>query len=263
MTFRSLAAAAALAVAGLAVVAPSVRAQLPAAQAPAAEHVAMGDRERASNPASALKHYEAALAAEARSYDALVKASGTAIDAGEASPDAARRTALYKSGEQYARRAVEVRPGDAEGHFALARALGRTAQSLGSRERVKYAGDVRAHAMEALKLDPKHPGALHVMGMWNAEIMRLSGVTRFMAKNFLGGKVFDSANWNDAQRYLEQAVAAEPNRLVHRIDLAEVYADRKNTAKAREQVEFILKAPVSEVNDAKYKRQAEALQKRL
>ena len=258
MTFRSLVAAASLGVAGLALAAPAAaRAQAPA------EHVAMGDRERASNPASALKHYEAALAAEARSYDALVKASGTAIDAGEASTDAARRTALYRSGEQYARRAVEVRPGDAEGHFVLARALGRTAQSLGSRERVKYAGDVRAHALEALKLDPKHPGALHVMGMWNAEIMRLSGMTRFMAKNFLGGKVFDSANWNDAQRYLEQAVAEEPNRLVHRIDLAEIYADRKNVAKAREQVEFILKAPTSEVNDARYKRQAEALLKRL
>ena len=258
MTFRSLAAAATLAVAGLALTTPAAaRAQAPA------EHVAMGDRERASNPASALKHYEAALAVEARSYDALVKASGTAIDAGEASTDAARRTALYRSGEQYARRAVEVDPNDAEGHFVLARALGRTAQSLGSRERVKYAGDVRAHALEALKLDPKHPGALHVMGMWNAEIMRLSGMTRFMAKNFLGGKVFDSANWNDAQRYLEQAVAEEPNRLVHRIDLAEIYADRKNVAKSREQVEFILKAPTSEVNDARYKRQAEALLKRL
>ena len=247
MPFRSLVVAASFGVAGLAVAAPVARAQAPA------EHVAMGDRERASNPASALKHYEAALATEARSYDALVRASAVAIDAGEATSDGTRRTALFKSGEQYARRAVEVRPGEAEGHFALARALGRTAQTLGSRERVKYAGDVRTHAMEALKLDPKHPGALHVMGMWNAEIMRLSGVTRFMAKNFLGGKVFDSANWNDAQRFLEQAVAEEPTRLVHRIDLAEVYADRKNVAKAREQIDYILKAPATEINDARYK----------
>jgi tetratricopeptide (TPR) repeat protein len=254
MTFRSLVAAA---IVGVAVAAPAAHAQS------AAEHVAIGDRERANNPASALRHYEAALASDARSYDALTKASIVAVDAGEATTDAARRTALYRSGEQYARRAVEVNPAHAEGHFLLARALGRTAQTLGSRDRVKYAGDVRAHALEALKIDPNHPGALHVMGSWNAEIMRLSGMTRFMAKKFLGGKVFDSASWDDAQRYLEQAVAAEPNRLVHRVDLAEVYAERKNTAKAREQVEFILKAPSTEVNDAKYKRQAEALQKRL
>ena len=34
---------------------------------------------------------------------------------------------LYDRGEQYARRSVALKPGDAEGHFALARALGKTA----------------------------------------------------------------------------------------------------------------------------------------
>ncbi len=255
MKLRSALAAAALALAS-AVAAPVARAQSPA------EHVAMGDRERFTNPTSALRHYEAALASDPRNYDALAKASVAAVDVGEAA-SGGQRTQLYRSGELYARRAMEARPNDAEGHFALARALGRTAQTLGSRDRVKYAGEVRNHAMEALRLDPKHAGALHIMGVWNAEIMRLNGVSRFMAKNFLGGKVFDSANWNDAQRYLEQAVAQEPNRLVHRIDLAAVYADRDNKDKAREQITFILRAPASESNDAKYKREAEALQRRL
>jgi tetratricopeptide (TPR) repeat protein len=229
----------------------------------AAEHVVAGDRERPANPTSALRHYEAALGAEPSSYGALWRASIAAVDAGEASGDAARRTALFEAGEQYARKAVQANPNDAEGHFALARALGRTAQSLGSRERVKYAGEVRSHALEALRIEPRHAGALHVMGVWNAEVMRLNGVARFMAKNFLGGQVFGSANWNDAQRYLEQAVAIEPNRLVHRIDLAEIYADRGNDAKAREHAEFIVQAPTTEFSDAKYKRDAEVLLRRL
>ena len=57
------------------------------------------------------------------------------------------------------------------------------------------------------------------MGMWNYNVMRLSGMQRFMAKNFLGGKVFGSASWDEAQRYMEQSVAVEPNRLVHHLDL--------------------------------------------
>jgi tetratricopeptide (TPR) repeat protein len=158
--------------------------------------------------------------------------------------------------EQYARRAVEANPNDAEGHFHLARALGRKALSLGKKDRVRYAGDVRTQALDALKLDPKHPGALHVMGMWNYNVMSLSGMTRFMAKNFLGGKVFDSANWDDAQRYMEQSVAVDPGRLVHHLDLARVYSARGNQAKAREQYELAISGTRTEYNDRHYQEAA-------
>ena len=228
----------------------------------AADHVTMGDRDRYTNPASALGHYEAALQQDPKNYLALARGSEMAVDIGEGA-DASKRAQLYAKGEQYARRAIEAKPADAEGHFALARALGRRAQTLGSRDRVKFAGEVRSHALEALKYEPQHAGALHIMGMWNAEVMRLSGVSRFMAKNFLGGKVFDSANWDDAQRYLEQAVTAEPNRLIHRIDLAEVLLDRGDKTRARTQIEAIRKAPATEANDARYKRKAEELARRL
>ena len=112
-------------------------------------------------------------------------------------------TALYESAEQYARRAVAANPNDAEGHFQLARAIGRNALTMGARDKMKYAGEVRDEALAALKIDPKHAGALHVMGVWNAEVMRLNGFTRMIAKNLLGGKVFGEASWDNAQRYLE------------------------------------------------------------
>ena len=50
---------------------------------------------------------------------------------------------MYSLAELYARRAVDANPNDAEGHFHLARALGRKALSLGKRDQVKYAGDVQ------------------------------------------------------------------------------------------------------------------------
>jgi len=239
---------------------PAVLAPAASAQTATSEHLALGDSAyTATQSADALKHYEAALAADSTNYEALWKASRSAIDLGEAATDAKQRNAYYRQGTQFARRAVAANPNDAEGHFHLARSLGRTALSLGARDRVKYAKEVRAHALEALKYDPQHAGALHVMGVWNAEVMRLNGVSRFMAKNFLGGKVFDTASWKDAARYMEQAVAVEPNRLVHRVDLAEIYRDMGNKAKARAEAEFVVKAPPSEANDAKYKRQAEQL----
>ena len=230
----------------------------------AAELIATGDREHAAlNYVASLKHYEAAIAADPTNYDALIKAAYEAVDLGEFNPSASQRDTLYKKAMDYARRAVAKNPGDAEGHFQLARAIGRNALTMGTRDRIKFAREVRAHAMEALKINPKHAGALHVMGVWNAEVMRLSGVSRMIAKNFLGGAVFGEASWDNAQRYLEEAVAIEPDRITHRLDLGRVYADRKQKAKAREQFEFIEKATPSDFNDRTYKEKAQQALKDL
>lgn len=224
----------------------------------AAEHLAMGDRDYAAmNVASSYKHYQEAIKLEPNNADALWRASRDAVDLGEFSVNDADRKALYNQGEQLARRAVAAAPQSSMAHFALARALGRAALSLGARDRVRYAGAVHDEALTALRLDSTNAGALHVMGMWNAEIMRLSGFTRFMAKNLLGGKVFSEASWDGAQRYLEHSVALEPNRIVHHLDLAGVYADRGDKARARQEYETVLRLPATEYNDKNYKAQAE------
>jgi hypothetical protein len=189
------------------------------------------------------------------SYDWFVNAAHAAVDSGEFASDE-RRKVLYGNAEHYARRAVAANPNDVEGHFQLARAIGRNALSMGTRDRIKYAREVRDQALAALKLNPKHAGALHIMGEWNAQVMRLNGFSRMIAKNFLGGEVFGEASWENAQNYLEQAVAEEPNRIVHRLDLAAVYVDRDQKAKAIEQYEWIARAPVTDFNDAKYKEDA-------
>ncbi len=223
----------------------------------ATEHVALGDRDHeARNAAGALAHYEAALAVDPNLYEALWKASREAVDLGEFLPDEGQRKALYTKAEGYGKRAVSANPDDAEGHFALARALGRTALTMGKRDRVRYAAEVRTEALAALAAAPEHPGALHVMGMWNAEVMRLNSFERFFAKNLLGGKVFNTANWNDAVSYMERSVAAEPDRISHRLDLGRIYADVGSVAKAREQFVWIASAPLHDYNDAHYKEEA-------
>lgn len=229
----------------------------PAAAQPASEHVALGDRDYAAlEGTSALGHYEKAIAADPQSYEALWKASRSAVDIGSYSTDASRRALLFASAEQYARRAIALNPGDVEGHFSLARALGKTALSQSPRGRVRYATEIRAQAVQCLRLAPTHAGCLHVMGMWNAEVMRLNSLTRLIAKNILGGRVFGTASWKEAVRYMEAAVASEPERIVHRVDLAEVYNDVGEKAKARAEYETALRLPVADVNDNAYKAQA-------
>jgi hypothetical protein len=116
----------------------------------AAEHIVMGDRDHAAmNAAGALGHYQAAIQVDANNGEALWRASREAIDLGEF--DDARRDSLYQLGEQYARRAVQANATSSMAHFALAKAIGRRALSMGARDRVKFAGEVRKEALEALK----------------------------------------------------------------------------------------------------------------
>jgi len=222
--------------------------------------ITAGDREyRAMRAESALEHYERALATEPDNFEALWKASRSALDlASGPLPSNERRTQLFKTGERYARRALELNPGDAEGHFALARALGKSSQSLGVRDKVRHATTIRKNALECIRLNPRHSGCHHIMGVWNAEVMRLGGFERMIARNFLGGRALRSASWPSAQRYLDQAVGLAPERVVHRLELGDVYRDRGNRIAARREYETALRLGTADYNDERYKAQAEA-----
>lgn len=243
-----------LAVAGTLLLTPAIHAQ------DAAAVIAAAERDRAAlDPTSALGRYDAALAKNPASYELLWRAARESVDLGEAATDAAKRTEDFRKAEGYARRAVTANTAGASGHFMLAVALGRTALTVGARERVKYAAEIRNEALAAVKIEPTHAGALHVLGVWNAEIMRLSSFTRFAARNFLGGKVFDQASWAEATRYMENAVAADPGRITHRLDLAKIYADTNQKPKARSTCEAALRLPNVEFNDTRYKLECERL----
>jgi tetratricopeptide (TPR) repeat protein len=235
-----------------------------AAQDPAAL-VARGDSAyTVFNAEEALQQYEAALALDSLHADALGKASRTAIDLGEGMTDKAQQKEIFRKGERYARLAIRVDSATAENWFHLARALGRTALSVGVRDRVRYAVEIRRCAKNALAINPDHPGALHVLGMWNAEVKRLSGVELFFARRFLGGNVLGEANWKDAVTYMERAVAVDPDRIAHKLDLAGIYADTKEKDKARAMYEAVVSSTQRvDFNDPLYKKQAEERLQRL
>ncbi|MFI5246825.1 MAG: hypothetical protein ACHQQR_16450, partial [Gemmatimonadales bacterium] len=229
----------------------------------ASERIALGDRAYADRQAkSALDQYRLALSLEPKNYDALCKASRTELDLAEGLTGPVRDS-LVAGALRHAEAAIAAKPRDADGHFSRARALARLSHGLGVMDRIRYAKTIRLEALEALKYDSLHVGALHVLGSWNAEVMRVNGVEREMAKRFLGADVFNQASWDEAQRLLEKAVRLDPNRLVHHLDLGAVYADRGNKAKAREQFLFILAAPVREYNDPVFKKKAADRLKKL
>jgi len=252
---------------GRLIVAVSVFAAAPLGAQSVAEHVAAGVSAREARDASgALKHFQAALALDSMDYQANWEAALALIDLGKATPDDVKspaRDSMYALAEVYARRAVTANPSDAEGHFALANAIGRASLTKSKKERVQRASEIRTEALRAIQLNPRHDGAYHVLGRWNAEIMRLSGAARFFAKNFLGGDVLNQASWEGAVSNMEKAVELNPRRIYHRLDLAEVYVDRGRYSDARTQLQRVESLPVADPLDPTYKQEAAELLKKI
>jgi tetratricopeptide (TPR) repeat protein len=227
-------------------------------------HVALGDSVGLMHPDVQLRHYQAALAVDSMSYDANWKAARAIADVakqiqGNADSLKRRRDSLYGLGRIYAERAIRADSTRADGHYALSMVLGRLSRTKGSKERVRYAKIIWDEATRAVQIDSNHDNAHHVLGAWNAEVKRLSGIQRFFAKALFGGGFMDKANWDDAVRHLERAVAIAPNHIYHRLELAEVYTDLGRYSKARAQLQVIATLPEVDVLDGQYKKDAAAL----
>ena len=239
---------------------------LVAASAQTVDELVAGGRARADQqPLEAVAWFERALAMDSSNYEANWRAAGALLDWVEDADSiaSADRDSSYARAERYARRAVRVDSVAVEGLFALAATLGRAALTKGKRDRLRYGNEVYQLTTTVLSRRPDHDGAHHVLGLWNAEVMRLSGFSRFFAKRLLGAKLLDQASWQSAIEHLERAVAIDSQRIAHHLDLAGVYADRKSYDSARHEIEIIERLPDRYPGDRRYRKEAQALLERI
>jgi tetratricopeptide (TPR) repeat protein len=230
------------------------------------DHVALGiAASDAHDLRTALQHFQAALDQDSTSYEANWRGAITLLTLGEQLGDGKNpeRDSLYRQAERYAGRAVASDPAGADGHFALAASIGRVSLTMGKKARIRRAAIIRREALRTIALNPRHDGAYHILGRWNAEIMRISGFGRFFAKTFLGAGIFNQASWGNATYNMEKAVRLDPGRIYHHLELAEIYAERKRVADANTQLHLVDSLPQREVMDSVYKRQGAALSQRL
>lgn len=250
-----------LAAAALAVVVSSLPAQ------DVAGHLAAAEAARCRrNSQDALDHLRAALALDSMHYEANWRAARELADIGKQMPEAqrARRDTVYLESKMLAERAVRINGTGADGHYMVAVATGRVALTKGARERIRFSRVVRDEALRAIELNPRHDGAMHVLGRWNAEVMRLPAMSKFFAKTFLGAGIFNQASWDNAVNYFNQAISVNPDNIYHHLDLAETLVDADRVAEARPHLERVATMDAGcDAQDPDYKRQAAALLTRI
>jgi hypothetical protein len=228
--------------------------------------LAEGIRLAPMQPAAALVRFEALIEHDstgvAGHWRAAVALNDMALPL-VARRDRTRRDSLLSLGVREARRAVRLAPADPQAVFALALVLGNSALTKGTRDKVRMAVEIRDLALRALAADSAHDGACHILGRWNYEVMKLSGLERFVAKNILGGRVFGQASWLEARGYLGRAVSLDPTRIYHRLDLAKILVATKEAGLAATELRHIAELPDRVAADTTYRREAADLLRKI
>lgn len=126
------------------------------------------------------------------------------------------RLKYFFKAEERCRRAIALKPDEADAHFWLGVAMGRRGQTQGILRSLFLVSPIRKEMAEVLRIDPSHGGAHHVLG----EIFR-------QLPGFAGG------DKEAAARELEEAIRVDPDHTSHYPALAKAYLSLGEKEKAR------------------------------
>lgn len=151
----------------------------------------------------------------------------------------------------YAQRASAAAPRDAEAQLSPAISLGKMLPFMGSGDQVEAAPRIKAAVDRTLRLDPRNDYAWHILGRWNRNLAAVGGVKRALA-----GAIYGSlpVTTNEAaEACLKKAIAINPNRLIHYIEMGRVYAQMGRNEEARTFLEKGLRMPSRQIDDPEMK----------
>lgn len=160
----------------------------------------------------------------------------------------------------YAQRAAALAPTDAEAQLSVAITHGKMLPFLGTKEQVETSPRIKLAVDKALRLDPRNDLAWHILGRWHRALAEIGPVKRALAGAIYGGLPLGSID--EAGKCLEKAVALNPKRLMHHIELGRVYGQMGRKEDARKSISKGLAMPNVEKDDPDAKaRGREALEK--
>jgi len=159
---------------------------------------------------------------------------------------------LANLGKSYALRATALAPTEAEAHLSLAIGYAKMSPLLDNKEKMAASRQIKSSVDKALALDPGKDLAWHVLGCWHQRLAELGVVKRTMAR-MVYGQVPD-ATYEDAVKCFQKAIALNPDRLIHHIELGRTYALMGKTAEARRCLNKGLSMPETGKDDPELKR---------
>lgn len=171
-------------------------------------------------------------------------------------PNKDAKIASCRKGLAYAERAVASSPDDCDANLSLAICLGKLTPYLGARESVEASRRIKIAAEKAVKADPKNDLAWQLLGRWHQELANIGIATRALAKVIYGG--LPAASHEEAVKCFQKAIALNPKRLVHVVELGRTYALMGQEENARKYLKQGLAMAETDKDDPETKARARA-----
>jgi tetratricopeptide (TPR) repeat protein len=148
---------------------------------------------------------------------------------------------------KFASRAATLAPNNAEAQLSPAISYGKMLPYMGSRDQVNASPRIKAAVDRTLQLDATNDNAWHILGRWNRVLADISPLKRVLAKALYGDLPVTTNG--EAEKCLLKAIAINPNRLMHYIELGRIYAQMGRKEEARKYLEKGLAMPNKEKDD--------------
>ena len=206
---------------------------------------------------SAYNTFREVLRVDPRNYYALWKCSELCSRIGNRQKTKQGKEDYFKAGRIYAETAIKVNPNGADGYYALSVAMGRRALMEGGDERIKAVREIRTNAEKALKIDPKHGRAWHVMGKWHYEVSNLNVVEKAALKIIYGG--LPKASLKESIAAYEKAKSYEPVFALNNLELAKAYHRDGQKAKAISLLQSLPSIPPKTEDDIRIQNEGKSL----
>src|SRR5881392_1204886 len=128
--------------------------------------------------------------------------------------DTLEKLRLGRLALEYSTRAAACGPKDCDAQLATAITLGKMLQYLPAKQQVAASPQIKESVDKALAVDSHNDTAWHVLGRWN--------------------RVLAEGSYEEAEQAMKKAIALNPNRLMHYIELGRIYAQTGRKEEARE-----------------------------
>ena len=212
-------------------------------------------------PAEALKFYLPAEKLDPNNARLLVRIARQYRHLMSDAPKREDKVQLGSTAVTYAQRAVALAPNDPEAQLAVAISLGKVLPLQGTKEQFANSSLIKAAADKVIALDPGNDLAWQIVGRWYLNLADVGSVKRALAQIAYGR--LPAAKYEDAERCFLKAIALNPNRLMHYIELGRTYAQMDRDADARKFITKGLAMPETERDDPETKERGREILKKL